>query len=131
MKVFSWCKDGGLDSTVSGLFVIEIKSLFSIVLLRFSDGSREAYHSHAFNCWSWVLCGKLIENHLSGQINPLPRTWRERLLGFGTYRTTYHKVVSVGTTWVLSFRGPWIGHWDEYLETEHRSRTLTYGRVEV
>lgn len=131
MKVLNWCKDGGEQSTVKGLFIIEIKSLFSIVLLRFSDGSRDAFHSHAFNCWSWVLTGKLIEDHINGQKNPLPRTWRELLLGFGTYRTTFHKVTSFGTSWVLSVRGPWSKQWMEYLPDERRLGSLEHGRVEA
>lgn len=129
MKIMSWDKDGGEHSTVSALYIVEIKSLFSIVLLRFSAGSREAYHSHAFNCFSWVLSGNLSERHLDGRINRLPPI--SKWLPFGTYRKTYHKVVSRGVSWVISFRGPWAESWDEYLEHEHRSRTLTDGRIEL
>ena len=49
MKLFKYMKDGGPESTVWGYFLIEIKSLFTIVLLHFKNGSREAYHNHAFN----------------------------------------------------------------------------------
>ena len=35
MKLFQISKDGGAESTVWGLFLIEIKSLFSIALLCF------------------------------------------------------------------------------------------------
>lgn len=55
MKIFRKMKDGGGDSTVTGYFLIEIKSLFSVVLLRFDGESRDAYHEHAFNCVSWLL----------------------------------------------------------------------------
>jgi hypothetical protein len=127
----SWEKDGGGESTVSGLYVLEVKSLFSIVLLRFGPGSREAFHSHAFNCWSWVLGWKCLqEEHMDGSINLLPASRLQRWLGFGTYRNTFHKVSSWGTTWVLSFRGPWSPYWKEYLELESRGRTLTHGRRE-
>lgn len=39
MKLFSKSHDGGKDSGVTGYWLIESKSLFSIVLLRFSEGS--------------------------------------------------------------------------------------------
>ena len=131
MKFMKWDKDGGPDSTVDALYVVEIKPLFSIVLLRFGNGSREAYHSHAFNCWSWVLNGRLIERHMNGRTNALPMTPLQRIFGFGTYRDTFHKVTSIGTTWVFSLRGPWLPNWMEYLETERRMRTLKQGRVET
>ena len=50
--MFKASKDGGPDSTV-WMYGIEVKWLFSILLLRFEDGSRDAYHSHAFDCVSW------------------------------------------------------------------------------
>mgnify|MGYP001575993171 CR=1 FL=1 len=58
MKLFYYGKDGGPESHVWGFWLIEAKSLFSIVLLRFENGTREAYHSHAFNSLSWVLRGR-------------------------------------------------------------------------
>jgi len=127
VKLLRWEKDGGPESRVAGLFVIEIKSLFSVVLLRFSDGSRDAYHSHAFDAISWVLCGRLAE-----------AVWQE--LGWWVYspswrpivtrRSRFHRVTSVGTTWVLSFRGPWADTWLE--ETRARGvYRLTHGRREV
>lgn len=129
MKFMKWAKDGGPHSTVHGLYVIEIKSLFSVVFLRFSDGSREAYHSHAFNAFSWVLAGTLREYHKDGRVNDLPPI--SRWLPFGTYRNTYHKVVSVGTTWAFTIRGPWRDRWEEYLVDAKRQRILTHGRREV
>ncbi len=38
-----------------------------------------------------------------------------------------HKVDSNGTTWVLSFRGPWNDEWKEI--NENGEQTLTHGRV--
>lgn len=61
MRVLSYRKDGGPLSKSWGLFIIEIKSAFSVVLLRFENGTREAYHTHAFNATSWVLRGYLVE----------------------------------------------------------------------
>jgi len=96
--------------------------MFSIVLLRFEEGSREAYHSHAFNSVSWILKGRLVEHHLDGGI-------QEHKLGIRpivTKRDTFHKVVSSGSTWVLSFRGPWYDTWQEYVDGEFI--TLKHGR---
>lgn len=41
-----------------------------------------------------------------------------------TKRSTFHKVVSVGRTWVLSFRGPWSPTWQEFRPAETRFVTL-------
>lgn len=103
MRFLHYGKDGGPESTVWGLFLVEIKCLFSVVLLRFEDGSREAYHSHAFDAVSWVLRGNLLEEFLSGGWRLHHKGWLPIL----TRRTTFHKVTSLGRTWVLSFRGPW------------------------
>ena len=124
MKLFSICKDGGAESTVWAYFLIELKSLFSIVLLRFENGSRDAYHSHAFHCFSWVLWGKLEERHIDGRTE----THRASFLPFMTYRSTTHKVSSVGRTWVLSFRGSWSDKWLEVLPNG-TCQILTHGRV--
>lgn len=130
MKLLSWGKDGGQDSTVWGLF-FEIKWLFSIVLLRFDNGTRDAYHSHAFSCISWVLKGKLIENHI-GVVRP-QETHTPSLRPVIARRHTFHKVESVGRTWVISFRGPWAKQWTEYDPATNKFVTLTHGRklVEV
>lgn len=125
MKLFQIAKDGGPESHVSGLFAVEIKRLFSVVLLRFAPGSRDAYHSHAFSCFSWVLRGRLVENHMNGKVDTHDASWRP----FITRRSTFHKVVSDGTTWVLSFRGPWANSWREYIPASGKHLTLTNGRV--
>lgn len=132
MKFMKWSKDGGPESTVSGLFVVEIKNLFSIVLLRFAHGSRDAYHEHAFNSVSWVLKGKLIEQlhpdyEKGGQYIYYPRY--PSLKPVVTLRSTFHKVFSIGTTYVLSFRGPWSETWRESKNGAYT--TLTHGRKEV
>ena len=121
-------KDGGLDSTVTGYWLIEIKSMFSVVVLRFDNKSREAYHSHAFNCISWLLKGKLVENFLTRYRESrilLPSLWP-----FVTKRKDFHKVDSEGVSWLLSIRGPWDKNWYEFLPTENRFRVLTEGRQE-
>lgn len=122
MKVLKKLKDGGPESTVTGYFLIEIKSLFSIALLHFADGSREAYHSHAFHAISWILKGELKEEHLYKPNNYLlPSIWP-----VFTSRDTFHKVISNGDSWALTFRGPWKNIWQEYLKGNFIN--LTHGR---
>jgi hypothetical protein len=128
MRWFYYGKDGGYESTVWGFWLFEIKSLCSIVLLKFENGSRDAYHSHAFNSVSWVLWGKLREHHLRrlpAEVHP--RSWRPVI----TRRKTFHKVTSEGRTWVLSFRGPWAKHWQEYHPKEHTFTMLASGRKTI
>jgi hypothetical protein len=139
MKLFAKRKDGGPDSNVTGYWLIEWKGLFSIALLRFSDGSREAYHSHAFNSVSWVLRGHLEEERLielklpligyfiPGFKNVVRRThFKPSLKPIVTTRDNLHKVYSHGTTWALTFRGPWSKTWME--RRPDGDVTLTNGR---
>jgi hypothetical protein len=127
VKICHYGKDGGQESRVWGFWFIGIKSLFSVALLRFEDGSREAYHSHAFNCVSWVLRGRLVEKHYRGGVN----VHKAGLKPVVTRRSTFHKVESRGRTWVLTFRGPWSDTWQEFLPEQRRFVTLTHGRQEV
>lgn len=128
MKLFKYMKDGGMESRVSGLYFIEIKSWFSVVLLHFATGSREAYHSHAFDAVSWVLKGELHEKMLGGGVN----VYTPSVKSISTLRSTFHQVVSIGDTWVFSFRGPWSKTWREFLPAEEmfgKFQTLTHGRT--
>lgn len=129
MKFFQVSKDGGEESHVWGYFLCEIKSLFSIVLLRFEDGSRDAYHNHAFNSVSWVLSGRLLEEKIGRGVGSLPAEHRPSLLPVVTFRSTFHKVTSFGRSWVLSFRGPWSDTWNE--NVGGKEITLTNGRSVV
>lgn len=124
MRLFFKSKDGGQDSTVTGYWLIEWKRFFSIVLLHFEDGSRDAYHSHAFNCISWIYSGALIEFNLNADTNIYFPRWKPII----TKRDTFHKVVSCGSTWVFSIRGPWAKEWKEYLPDQDKIITLTSGR---
>lgn len=124
MKLFQVAKDGGEKSHVTGLFLVEIKSLFSIVLLRFEDGTREAYHSHAFNALTWIVRGEFQEHMLDGRV----RVFSPSLNPKWTPRSTFHKVFSVGTTYAISFRGPWSKTWREFLPATKEFVTLTHGR---
>lgn len=128
MKFLTRRKDGGGESTVTGYWLVEIKSLFSICLLRFEGQSRNAFHNHAFDCFSWVLSGLLRETFLDGKViyhdaDPTP---------FITTRRHFHRVDSVTpVTWVLSFRGPWKKHWDEFHPETGQFVGLTHGRKET
>lgn len=128
MKFLSIRKDGGPKSHSTGLFLIEIKSLFTVVLLHFSPGSRDAYHTHAFNAISWILKGKLLE-HIKGV--PYHNVYTPTTGPIFTPRSCFHKTVSEGHTWALSIRGPWARQWKEYIPSEDRTITLTHGRKEV
>lgn len=131
MKLFSYGKDGGEESTVWGYWLVEIKSLFSVALLCFEDGSREAYHNHAFNCISWVLKGKLKEDIIQIDNDDEFHTYKvykPAIFPIRTYKNTFHKVSSSGRTWVFTIRGPWNKEWNEYLPEEQRIITLKSGR---
>lgn len=128
MKLFFKAKDGGPESNVTGYWLIESKKYFSIALLEFSYGTRENFHSHAFNAVSWVLSGLLFEE--------LPYPARGNLYFSSikpiyTKRETLHRVHgAVKSTWVISFRGPWSSTWREY-NNRTGFTTLTNGRKVV
>jgi len=125
VKLLFKSKDGGPESNVTGYWLIESKSLFSIVLLRFSAGTREAFHNHAFNAISWVLSGCLFEELRDNVVGNL---LLPSITPVYTSRDRFHKVHGmVSSTWVLSFRGPWSKYWNEY-STKSGLTTLTNGR---
>lgn len=127
MKFLSYGKDGGNESTVWGYWFVEIKPLFSVALLCFENGSREAYHTHAFNSISWVLKGALHEDQMWFNEH-LYKVYPASFNPVFTARLNLHKVSSVGRTWVLTFRGPWRDRWLEWLPDQKRFQTLTHGR---
>lgn len=131
MKLFWKGKDGGAESSVTGYWLIEWKDWFSIALLKFEGLSREAFHTHAFNSISWLLSGKLREYVETGKDFGVYYDYLPSLVPIITKRETFHKVNSDGTSWVLTFRGPWAESWQEYLPSEDRYRTLTHGRIEI
>lgn len=129
--MFLWCKkDGGPESKVYA-WGIEIKSLFSILILKFEKGSREASHTHAFNSLSWLLKGALLEVTRNGSWIGHFR-YQPSLKPIRTPRSCYHEVKGIEeANWVLTFRGPWSKTWKEYLPKENREVTLTHGRREI
>lgn len=123
--------DGGANSGVTGFYVIEVKSLISVVFLHFRPGSREAFHSHAFNALTWFVRGR-VEEHRIDPTNPTEVSVRQFAASFKpkfTPRENHHKVVSLGHSYALSFRGPWVDRWREF--KEGKFVTLTHGRKVV
>lgn len=120
-------KDGGPESRV-WCWGLEVKRAFSVLVLRFDEGSREAFHTHAFNSMSWVLSGMLSEDHYHGDRE---QHW-PRLLPVVTLRSTYHKVSGLAPrTWVITIRGPWSDTWREFHPPTDTSIKLTHGRKEL
>lgn len=118
--------DGGKESGVTGYFLIEWKKFFSIGLLHFKKGSREAYHNHAFNAITWFIKGGVTEQHLSGEEKEFSASFKPKY----TSRDCFHKVVAHSSTWALTFRGPWKDIWNEFRK-EDKMVSLTHGRIEV
>lgn len=74
-----------------------------------------------------MISGKLEENNFDGTVN----VYTPSLVPVITKRSTFHKVVSTGNTWVISFRGPWLKTWEEHLPAENKVVTLSDGRKEI
>lgn len=119
--------DGGEKSGVTA-YIIESKYLASIALLRFSNGTREAYHSHAFNALTLWFKGRVVEERLYPGIEQEDTEYRAGQWKI-TRRDNMHRVRSIGTSWALTLRGPWADVWQEFRngKTVH----LTHGRKEV
>jgi hypothetical protein len=89
---------------------------------------------------SWVLSGCLEEQHHTSSRPDAEHPFdlldihRPSLVPVVTRRSTYHRVRSIGRTWVLTFRGPWSKTWREAVPDGaggYAERTLTHGRKEV
>lgn len=129
MRFFSKAKDGGLESTVDAFFLFEIKWLCSIALLRFNKGSRENYHSHAFNAWTWFIKGDLTEHRVfQNKQHPVETKYSLSLKPKFTPRNNLHKVMARKTSWCFTIRGPWSREWTEYNDKTMETTVLTHGR---
>jgi len=127
VKFFSKAKDGGPESPVDGYFLIEIKPLFSIVLLHFNPGTREAFHSHAFNAVTLWLRGLVMEQ-IKGDL-AATKFWGPGDVKY-TPRELMHRIVTQKPgAWAISFRGPWVNTWQEL--KAGKTITLTNGRKVV
>ncbi len=129
MRIFSKAKDGGPRSPVDAYFIIELKNFFSIALLKFNEGSRENYHTHAFDALTWFISGELVEEEVSGDTYVYTRSIWPKC----TPKDKCHRVRSLTTSWCFTIRGPWSDTWEEYNERTDTTTVYTHGRhvVEV
>ena len=127
MKLFKKAKDGGPESPVDAYVLIEIKSLFSIMLLKFNKGCRDNYHTHAFNALTWFLCGNLYEEDIDGSIY----IYKQSLSPKVTKKDKNHRVKAVSDSWCFTLRGPWDKYWTEDNLTTKETITFTHGREVV
>ena len=127
MKFFSYGTDGGESSGVTGFWLFEIKSLFSIAFLKFNKGTRENYHSHAFNAYSWFLSGKVEEQRLGKD----SKVWSPSIFPKYTPRSNCHRVNALEETYVFTIRGPWTKTWFEYDPENKKYIELESGRKVV
>lgn len=126
MKFFKRSHDGGPNSGVTGYWLCEGKKSFSIVLLHFQPGSRDAFHNHAFNALTIWLRGTVEEHRIFGAV---PTTYKAGDFKW-TPRKRFHKIIAgAAGAWCLSIRGPWLDGWMESRAGEET--VLTHGRREV
>jgi hypothetical protein len=138
-RLFSVRSDGGKDSGVTAYFLIEWKPVISIGLLHFKPGTREAYHSHAFNALTWWLQGSVTEVKLIEPVREFgdvvsykeneEKDYIPSIIPKYTSRDNFHKVIAHESTYALTIRGPWKDTWREYRKDIYV--TLTHGRKEV
>lgn len=129
MRFMQWAKDGGPESTVDAFFILEIKRLFSIVILKFNDGTREKFHDHAFDALTWFIRGDLEEEYpLLSKPN---KKYKASIIPKYTKKSLLHRVRSRGVSWCFSIRGPWEDYWSEYDNETKKFTTLTHGRKKV
>jgi len=124
MAIFKTSKDGGPESPVIAYFLIEWKGLFSVAILKFNKGGREAFHTHAFNSLTWFIKGSLIEVDVSGARLRYKRSLKPKL----TTRSKNHRVVALKDSWCLTLRGPWVENWTEYNRKINVTTTFSHGR---
>ncbi len=124
-RLFYIKPDGGKNSGVTAYFLIEWKILFSIGILHFKNGSREAYHNHAFNALTWWLKGNVTEE----KIDKSRKDFKPSLKPKFTSRNNFHKVIAHKDTYALTFRGNWKNTWNEF--KNDKLITLTHGRKEL
>ncbi len=122
MKLFAKSKDGGPHSPVDGYFLIEFKPLFSIALLKFNKGRREAFHTHAFDAFTWFLKGDLVEEDYSGGNYRYKCSFLPKL----TLKSKNHRVSAKQDSWCFTIRGPWVKTWTEH--DKGIKTTFTHGR---
>ena len=132
MRILEKAPDGGPKSPVQAYFLCEFKNLFSIALLRFAEGGREEFHTHAFDALTWFLTGDMMEEKIDGTMTK----YRRSLMPKVTTRDNNHRVKATKTSWCLTIRGPWTETWTEdNVETNtktyfgHGRKVLSRARV--
>ena len=109
MKFLTKTKDGGPASPVDAYFLFEIKWLGSIALLKFNKGRREAFHTHAFDAWTWFLWGDLEEEKFNSDITKYKKSILPKL----TKKDNNHRVKAYKDSFCFTMRGPWADTWTE------------------
>jgi hypothetical protein len=120
-------KDGGPKSSVDAYFLCEFKNLFSVALLRFNVGGRGVYHTHAFNAYTWFLCGEMVEEDISGDTHKYKASLKPKF----TPRSKNHRVKAAKPSWCFTIRGPWVDRWEEFDPDKSKRTVMTHGRNEV
>ena len=131
MKFLEKCKDGGPESPVDAYFLLEIKGLCSIGLLKFNKGRREKFHTHAFNALTWFLKGNLEEERiyeLQGELWNQYTPYKKSIFPKVTKKHNLHRVKAREDSWCLTLRGRWQDTWTEYSKQSGKTTTLTHGR---
>lgn len=123
MRLFSRASDGGPRSPVEALFLFESKRFGSIALLKFNEGARAAYHTHAFNALTWFIKGDLTEYRFEGGNHQYTRS----ILPKVTRRSCNHRVVAWRDSWCFTIRGPWQRTWTE--DEAGKTTLFGWGRV--
>lgn len=108
-RIFYKKPDGGEKSGVTGYFLIEWKCAFSIGILKFNKGSREAFHNHAFNALTWWLKGSVTEERHDGGTKDFGPSFRPKY----TPRDNCHRIIAKEPTYAFTIRGPWLDYWHE------------------
>lgn len=124
MNILCKKKDGGKESPVDAYFLVECKGLFSVALLKFNKGGREAYHTHAFDAYTWFLKGNLVEEDVDGSVYKYNRSLIPKL----TLKSKNHRVKALEDSWCFTIRGRWDKEWTEYNETLNESTVFSWGR---
>lgn len=132
MKFLTKMKDGGPLSPVTAYVLIEYKPLFSIMLLKFKKGTREEYHTHAFNALTWFILGKMFEERLHLGINndyfKIVKRYKKSIFPKITTKDNLHRITAKRNSWCFTIRGPWVNAWYEYNELTNTKTYLTHGR---
>ena len=118
--------DGGKDSGVNAYLFFECKPVCSFGFLRFSKGTRDSFHSHAFIGITWWLKGKVEEETWQGETKTFIPSFKPKI----TKRDKIHRVKGIETTWAITCRSSWSDTWFE-IDKDGNKIILTHGRKVV